>query len=36
MILSGWLDKATRTVEKRIQEMNKRNRGKEQSEMPPG
>jgi hypothetical protein len=30
---SDWLDKAIRIVEKRIQEMNRKQRGKEQSEM---
>jgi hypothetical protein len=29
-----WLDKAIRIVEKQIQEMNKKQRGKEYSEMP--
>jgi hypothetical protein len=29
-----WLDKAIRIVEKQIQEMNKKQRGKEQAEMP--
>jgi hypothetical protein len=29
-----WLDKAIRIVEKQIQEMNKKQRGKEQSEVP--
>ena len=29
-----WLDKAIRIVEKQIQDMNKRQRGKEESEMP--
>jgi hypothetical protein len=29
-----WLDKAMRIVEKQIQEMNKKQRSKEQSEMP--
>jgi hypothetical protein len=29
-----WLDKAIRIVEKQIQEMNQKQRGKEQSEMP--
>ncbi len=30
---SDWLDKAIRIVEKQIQEMNNKQRGKEQSEM---
>jgi hypothetical protein len=30
----NWLDKAIRIVEKQIQEMNKKQRGKEQAEMP--
>jgi hypothetical protein len=29
-----WLDKAIRTVEKQIQEMNRKQRGKEQPDMP--
>ena len=31
---SDWLDKAIRIVEKQIHEMNQKQRGKEQSEMP--
>jgi hypothetical protein len=30
---TDWLDKAVRIVEKQIQEMNRKQRGKEQSEM---